>query len=290
MARDLLDRLDLEHPADVTRRELALELIEDMERLDEQLKTSMRRMTAEVNSSNTTLLEIPGCGPVTAALILSRVRNIDRFPSRDHFAAYNATAPIEASSGERRRHRLNPKGNRTLNRADPHHRYLPAPLPRPRTGLLRPETSRGTHRQRSPPSPKTADLQHHLAAPHRRRGPLPITGEPGETNRDDSDSSVTALTLSAALRISHPQTPHQSTPRPRAAPRPPISAPNPPLTSKEASYPGAQQPPAGSIMQWVVEAQLTVLAALVEHDRDCRFWAAGRAERNLADPGGPGLR
>jgi transposase len=117
MARSLLDGLALDHPVDVTRRELAVELIEDMERLDEQLKVSMRRMTHEVNSSNTTLLEIKGCGPVTAALILSRVRNIDRFPDRDHFAAYNGTAPIEASSGERRRHRLNPKGNRTLNRA-----------------------------------------------------------------------------------------------------------------------------------------------------------------------------
>jgi len=58
-----------------------------------------------------------GCGPITAAMILSRVRNLDRFPDRDHFAAYNGTAPIEASSGEQRRHRLNPKGNRTLNRA-----------------------------------------------------------------------------------------------------------------------------------------------------------------------------
>ncbi len=55
--------------------------------------------------------------PGTAALISSRVRNVDRFPTRDHFAADNGTAPIEASSGERRRHRLNPKGNRTLNRA-----------------------------------------------------------------------------------------------------------------------------------------------------------------------------
>lgn len=45
----------------------------------------------------------------------SRTRG--RFPNRDHFASCNGTAPIEASSGERRRHRLNPKGNRTLNRA-----------------------------------------------------------------------------------------------------------------------------------------------------------------------------
>lgn len=117
MARDLLDRLDLDSPVDVCRRSMALDLIADMERLDDQLKASVARVSAAVNSSNTTLTEIKGCGPITAALIISRVRNVDRFPSRDHFAAYNGTAPIEASSGERRRHRLNPKGNRKLNRA-----------------------------------------------------------------------------------------------------------------------------------------------------------------------------
>ena len=45
--------------------------------------------------------------------------DIGRFPSRDHFAAYNGTAPIEVSSGERRRKvfRLSRRGNRRLNHA-----------------------------------------------------------------------------------------------------------------------------------------------------------------------------
>jgi transposase len=43
------------------------------------------------------------------------VGDITRFPTAGHFASYNATAPIEASSGDRRRHRLNPGGNRKLN-------------------------------------------------------------------------------------------------------------------------------------------------------------------------------
>ena len=34
-----------------------------------------------------------------------------------HYARYNATAPLEASSGPRVRHRLNPHGNRQLNHA-----------------------------------------------------------------------------------------------------------------------------------------------------------------------------
>jgi len=45
------------------------------------------------------------------------VGDVARFKSAAHFASYNGTAPIEASSGERRRHRLNPRGNRQLNYA-----------------------------------------------------------------------------------------------------------------------------------------------------------------------------
>ncbi len=37
--------------------------------------------------------------------------------AKERFASYNATAPIEASSGSRVRHRLNLRGNRQLNHA-----------------------------------------------------------------------------------------------------------------------------------------------------------------------------
>ena len=40
-----------------------------------------------------------------------------RFASRDHFAAYNGTAPIEVSSGRRKIYRLSRRGNRRLNHA-----------------------------------------------------------------------------------------------------------------------------------------------------------------------------
>ena len=44
-------------------------------------------------------------GPITAALIVGHTGNIDRFASQHHDASYNATAPIEASSGDKVRHR-----------------------------------------------------------------------------------------------------------------------------------------------------------------------------------------
>lgn len=45
------------------------------------------------------------------------VADVPRFPSRDHFAARNGTAPIEASSGNQAIRRLSRRGNRGLNHA-----------------------------------------------------------------------------------------------------------------------------------------------------------------------------
>jgi transposase len=42
---------------------------------------------------------------------------VSRFPSRDHFAAYNGTAPIEVFSGQCKVYRLSRRGNRRLNHA-----------------------------------------------------------------------------------------------------------------------------------------------------------------------------
>jgi transposase len=42
---------------------------------------------------------------------------VSRFADRDHFAAYNGTAPSEVSSGRRKIYRLSRCGNRRLNHA-----------------------------------------------------------------------------------------------------------------------------------------------------------------------------
>ena len=77
------------------------------------------RIAAAVKASKTTLIQLFGVGPIVAATIIGDVADIGRFPSRDRFAAYNGTAPIEVSSGERRRKvfRLSRRGNRRLNHA-----------------------------------------------------------------------------------------------------------------------------------------------------------------------------
>jgi transposase len=58
-----------------------------------------------------------GVGPVIAATIIGDVVTVARFPTRDHFAACNGTAPVEVSSGENKICRLSLRGNRRLNHA-----------------------------------------------------------------------------------------------------------------------------------------------------------------------------
>jgi transposase len=108
------------HPdgvAAIQRKRLALELLADVRRLDRDIATARQRVTDAVHTSGTSLLEVHGVGPIVAGFILGHVGDPARFATPDRFASYNGTAPIEASSGPRKRHRLNPRGNRKLNHA-----------------------------------------------------------------------------------------------------------------------------------------------------------------------------
>lgn len=76
-----------------------------------------RRIDGLVRTHAPALLEIPGCGALTAAKIVAEAVQVGRFPTEGHFARYAGTAPIPASSGARHRQRFNRRGNRQLNAA-----------------------------------------------------------------------------------------------------------------------------------------------------------------------------
>jgi transposase len=99
------------------RCELAAEFVEDIRRLDAQLREANKKLAAAVRASGTSLTGIFGVGPVIAGTVIGDVRQVFRFGSRDHFAAYNGTAPVEVSSGGRKIYRLSLRGNRRLNHA-----------------------------------------------------------------------------------------------------------------------------------------------------------------------------
>ena len=76
-----------------------------------------QRIGVAVDATRTALLDIYGPARSVAAIVLGHVGDISRLPSRHQFASYTGVAPIEASSGPKKRHRLNPRGNRQLNHA-----------------------------------------------------------------------------------------------------------------------------------------------------------------------------
>ena len=98
-------------------RAAAIVALRHVRRFDNQLVAINERIVEAVLATGTTVPDIHGIGPLGAAIILGHTGDIARFPSSGHYACYNASAPIAASSGPRQRHRLNPRGRCQLNRA-----------------------------------------------------------------------------------------------------------------------------------------------------------------------------
>ncbi|MFD0374523.1 transposase [Streptomyces sp. NPDC127112] len=63
------------------------------------------------------LLGLLGVGPTTAAQVLVSWSHQGRFRSEAAFASFAGVSPVPAASGLTNRHRLNPSGDRQLNRA-----------------------------------------------------------------------------------------------------------------------------------------------------------------------------
>jgi transposase len=113
----ILDQAEPRGAAGMARWVLAEQLLTDLRRIDIQRRDVQRKLDAAVRDSGTTVTEIFGVGPAVAAAVIGDVGDISRFASRDHFAAYNGTAPVEVSSGNRVIHRLSLRGNRRMNHA-----------------------------------------------------------------------------------------------------------------------------------------------------------------------------
>ncbi len=104
-------------PISEQRRMMARTHLADIRRLDREIKTNKVLISKAVATSGTTVTDVYGVGPIVAAFLIGYTGDIGRFASAGHYAAYNGTAPIEYSSGGKKRHRLSMRGNRKLNHA-----------------------------------------------------------------------------------------------------------------------------------------------------------------------------
>lgn len=116
-ASRILEEAEPSGAAGLARWILAQQFLADLRRIDIQRQDVQKKLTVAVRASGTTVTEIFGVGPAVAAAVIGDVGDISRFASQDHFAAYNGTAPVEVSSGNRVIHRLSLRGNRRMNHA-----------------------------------------------------------------------------------------------------------------------------------------------------------------------------
>ena len=115
-AKALLTRVRPRDAAGKARRRVAAELVSDLERIYQRKKNADKQLSALLAVTGTTLTGLHGIGPSGAARLLVEVGDITRFPGKAHFASWDGTAPIDASSGDQVRHRLSRAGNRQVNR------------------------------------------------------------------------------------------------------------------------------------------------------------------------------
>ena len=112
-----LRKLRPHDPVGIERKRIAAEFLDEVRRIDRALVELHGRINDAVKASGTSVTDVFGVGPIVACYLIGYTGDIRRFPTAGHYARYNATAPIEASSGPTKRHRLNPNGNRQLNHA-----------------------------------------------------------------------------------------------------------------------------------------------------------------------------
>jgi transposase len=96
---------------------IARSLVASCRDLTREANARQREIGVVVRALAPELLQLPGCAELSAAKIVGEVAGISRFSSEAKLALHAGVAPLEVSSGERRRHRLNRTGNRQLNTA-----------------------------------------------------------------------------------------------------------------------------------------------------------------------------
>jgi transposase len=96
---------------------IARELVREIREVTRRVRQLERELAKLVAERAPALLAVFGCGTLTAARIIAETAGPGRFATDAKFARIAGVAPIPASSGARRRNRLDRGGNRKLNAA-----------------------------------------------------------------------------------------------------------------------------------------------------------------------------
>jgi hypothetical protein len=152
-----------------------------------QLEGELRELVMVVAPA---LLTQPGIGPICAAQLLISWSHAGWFRSEAAFAMLAGAAPVQASSGQVVRHRLNRGGDRQLNRA----LHTIVMLRQVHHGPTRAYTSRRMPQaHRCPPALPTPGAHRHQLEDWKHQDPAGQPVEVVRRIRDDIDGRVRRL-------------------------------------------------------------------------------------------------
>jgi transposase len=198
----IVDGIVADSPVAQAKLELARDLVADLQRIDAQRREVKRRVARAVAAAPTSITDVYGVGPIVAASVLGYVRDIRRFPSRDRFASYNGTAPIEVSSGDRKVLPALPPRQPPAQPRHPRRRGQPDQSPQQRRLRLLPtQTRQGNDRQVRAARAQTQDQRHPLRTDAPRHTPRKDPG--GHSGNDAVSSAAGSHPETPALRTSH---------------------------------------------------------------------------------------
>ena len=103
-------------PVTDQRRQIVVDLLTELRRHHKAIKQVERQLDAALDEHGTCLTDIVGIGRVGAATLISVVGDPTRFATHAKFASFAGVAPLEVSSGDRQRHRVNRGGQRQVNK------------------------------------------------------------------------------------------------------------------------------------------------------------------------------
>jgi transposase len=115
--KNLKSAMTLLRGDDSVRAALIRDRIAEIRRLEDKIGAIEKQIAIKVTETGTTLTKLRGIRSIVAAKILGEIGDVARLRSKGSFVMLSGTAPLEASSGKTKRHRLNRGGNRQLNYA-----------------------------------------------------------------------------------------------------------------------------------------------------------------------------
>src|SRR5206468_11257386 len=84
-AARLLESIAPAGAVEAARCELAAAFAEDLRGIDARIRQTRAKLAAAIQATGTSLTGLFGVGPVIAAAVIGDVRDVSRFPGRDHF-------------------------------------------------------------------------------------------------------------------------------------------------------------------------------------------------------------